>query len=276
MSQQPRLISKIFITGAILTETGLHIGGSKDGLDIGGVDLSVIKTHDGRPFIPGSSLKGKLRSLLARIEGSQKVARNKKSKEDAAIKTTDEDVKYLRTIFGLAGDEDDTNQELTRLIVRDAMLNLASSPNQSEYDDMDFAYTDVKFENTINRKKGVAEHPRQLERVPDQAHFDFELVLNVYDIDQEEYIVEKENEKLQPAVEGTSARDHYLYAISVAMRLLEDDYLGGQGSRGYGKIKFKNVAVKQKGLENYRYVEVANDEALNEFAAEFAPTEAEA
>lgn len=268
-STQPRLTGKIFIEGKIVTETGLHIGGSKDGLDIGGVDLNVIKTYDGRPFIPGSSLKGKLRSMLSRIEGTETIANRKGEKNPVRA---DEHVKYLRTIFGLAGEEDESTQELTRLIVRDAYLDVSASPNQDEYDEMDFKYTDVKFENSIDRKRGVAQHPRQLERVPAGATFDFQLILDVYDVDEAAYTpIDDQTDELKVAPESTSARDHYLNALSISMRLLEDDYLGGHGTRGYGKIAFQKVNVRQKVLKKYEYLELAEVEApVKAFAAKFS------
>ncbi|MDW8466916.1 MAG: type III-A CRISPR-associated RAMP protein Csm3 [Chloroherpetonaceae bacterium] len=102
-----KLIKKIFITGIIETVTGLHIGGSKTALDIGGIDLNVIKTARGVPFIPGSSIKGKLRAILAREEGSLDI------KQDSAV---------LQEIFGSANDKTQEGKP-ARLIVRDAFLD---------------------------------------------------------------------------------------------------------------------------------------------------------
>lgn len=84
-----KLTAKIIIRGRIQAVTGLHIGGSKSSLDIGGVDLNIIKTPHGVPFIPGSSLKGKLRSMLARVEGSPEVQ---------------EDPEYILKLFGSSGE----------------------------------------------------------------------------------------------------------------------------------------------------------------------------
>ncbi|NTU61315.1 MAG: type III-A CRISPR-associated RAMP protein Csm3, partial [Caldiserica bacterium] len=110
----PKLIEKVFISGKIVAETGLHIGGSKTALDIGGVDLNVIKTANGVPFIPGSSLKGKLRTILAREHGSTDV------KEDPEI---------IKEIFGAPNDKSEQgsnpkkeNGIPARLIIRDAFL----------------------------------------------------------------------------------------------------------------------------------------------------------
>ena len=208
-----KLIAKYFITGYIVAETGLHIGGSKTALDIGGIDLNVIKDAVGRPFIPGSSLKGKLRSLLAREEGSGDV------KNDSEL---------IQTLFGSANDK--TNEGTpARLIFRDAHLDEAHFRAQDAFRDLELEYTEGKWENTINRKTGEA-NPRQLERVPSGARFRFEIVYNAFDDGQ---------------------KDTHLDVVRKAMRLLEDDYLGGQGSRGYGKIAFVDVALKQKTIADY-------------------------
>jgi CRISPR-associated protein Csm3 len=238
-----KLLAKLIIKGQIETLTGLHIGGSKSSLNIGEVDLNVIKSPIGKPFIPGSSLKGKLRSLLARTFGS--------------VKDT-KDPLYIKEIFGSSGDnrEDDFEQgendenkgqkqqfRVTRLLVRDAELNETAFNTVFEDAEMDFPFTDVKFENVINRVTGTAEHPRQLERVPANAKFKFEMVYDVYD-DGEGLIEEGDNE--------TRLVKH-LGAIYHAMQLLQDDYLGGQGSRGYGKIRFgKDIKLLYKPITDYK------------------------
>lgn len=249
MSTPKKLVAKIFITGKIKAETGLHIGGSKSSLDIGGVDLNVIKTPKGEPFIPGSSLKGKLRSMLARVEGSEAV--NRSGAENKEAKVADEDFAYLNQLFGRSGDDKDgmAKGEVTRLVVRDASLDVKAFEKMDF--DLDDEYTTVKWENTIDRRKGTAEHPRQLERVPAGAQFDFDIVYDLYDDgDKEKYKPsdkEREHYGGQVKMERTIAEKH-AWSIFVAMKLLQDDYLGGQGSRGYGKISFKDVTVSQKSI----------------------------
>lgn len=217
----PKLIEKVFISGKIVAETGLYIGGSKTALDIGGVDLNVIKTAKGFPFIPGSSIKGKLRTILAREYGSTDV------KDDPEI------IKY---IFGAANDKNEQGSNAkkengisARLIVRDAYL-LESHFNNT-FNDLELEYTEIKWENTINRKTGTAEHPRQLERVPAGAEFSFSFIYNVFD---------------------DGKKEEHLNELIKAMKILEDDYLGGQGSRGYGQIKFSNVAIEVKTIADYK------------------------
>ncbi len=75
-----RLVKKIRISTTLELLTGLHVGGNSDNVEIGGIDNPVIKvsTKDNQPYIPGSSLKGKMRCLLEQVEGSAKVGGNDK------------------------------------------------------------------------------------------------------------------------------------------------------------------------------------------------------
>jgi len=224
-----KLTGKIFITGKIKLETGLHIGGSKTALDIGGIDLNVIKTSEGVPFIPGSSLKGKLRSLLA-IENNSFDVKN--------------DPEFIKEIFGESPSAD-SDGKITRLLVRDAFMDEEIKSKiknrEGEFSELEMDYAETKWENTIDRKSGTAQHPRQLERVPAGAIFNFELVYNEFD---------------------DKKTDDHINQIIKAMRLLEDDYIGGSGSRGYGKIKFVDVKFFKKDINNYsnnnQRVEVTN------------------
>lgn len=236
-----KLIGKAFISGRIVVKTGLHIGGSKAILDIGGIDLSVIKTG-GIPYIPGSSLKGKLRSILAREEGSLAIKRDSEVPEDMAV-----DSEKLNLIFGKGADKESEDGkkliipikcQLTRLIVRDALLDTEHfrdhfydiKPGDDAAEDELVSYTEIKTENTINRITGTAQHPRQLERVPAGAEFDFEMIYSVFD----------ETEKVE-----------HLNTLTQAMRILQDDYLGGSGSRGYGQICFENIKYEYKSIDDY-------------------------
>lgn len=204
-----KLVSKKIIKGTITLETGLHIGGSKSSLEIGGIDSPVIKTAKKIPYIPGSSLKGKLRSLLAKEHGASKIEKEPEN---------------LKKLFGFSGN----NAEITRLYVRDALLDVKHFDETFNKETLDLDYSQEKVENKINRAKGSAEHPRHIERVPEGAIFNFELVLNVYEGD-----------------------DDYIDLIKGAFNLLEDDYLGGSGSRGYGKVKISLKPVETKNYEQY-------------------------
>lgn len=199
-----KLLEKIVLQGTITLETGLHIGGAKTALDIGGLDLPVIKTPKGVPYIPGSSLKGKIRTLLAKKEGSLDI------RDDSDI---------LRQMFGgIELKEKNKKQEITRLIFRDAYLDVEKFKQDFPEEEvkLETNFTETKTENTIERKTGKAQHPRTIERVPAGAVFHFEIVLDKYDTDNSDKFVEK---------------------LKKGFELLEKDYLGGSGTRGYGKVK---------------------------------------
>ena len=199
-----QLIKKIKIQTSITLVTGLHIGGSSDNVEIGGIDNPVIKlaTRGNEPYIPGSSLKGKMRCLLEQTAGASKVGMDKK----------------VNNLFGITESKDlKTDNHPSKLIVRDAILSKESKEALLACDNLDMPYTENKWENVINRTKGIAEHPRQSERVPAGAVFNAEFVLNIWDDDKE---------------------DDLLALFEKGIRLLENDYLGGSGSRGYGQIKF--------------------------------------
>jgi len=195
-----QLVKKIRINTTIELLTGLHIGGSSDNVEIGGIDNPVIKiaTKDNQPYIPGSSLKGKMRCLLEQIAGSAKVGGNDK----------------INNLFGYS----QTNQP-SKLIVRDAMLTEASAKELRDCENLDMPYTEGKWENVIHRVNGTAEHPRQTERIPAGVSFDVEFVINVWDDDND----------------GKELVD----LLKKGINALENDYLGGSGSRGYGQIKFE-------------------------------------
>ncbi|MCG8342676.1 MAG: type III-A CRISPR-associated RAMP protein Csm3 [Chlorobiales bacterium] len=228
-----KLIEKVFISGKIIAKTGLHVGGSRTALDIGGIDLNIIKTSNGVPFIPGSSIKGKLRSLLAREYGS--VAVSKREKGVKTGETTDDDIPAMKELFGSAG-EKNANGTPARLIVRDAFLDTTHFEDEKKgglFDELEMEYTESKWENTIERKTGTAKNPRPVERIPAGAKFNFEIVYNVFD---------------------DGKKEEHLEEIIKALRILEDDYLGGQGSRGYGKISFDRDAMtyQYKSIEDYK------------------------
>lgn len=229
-----KFLGKAFIRGRIQLMTGLHIGGSKTSLDIGGLDLSVIKTADKEvPFIPGSSLKGKLRSLIAREVGSTTVENDSENHHE------------LFEIFGYPAENNpkkassNGSDSMARLLVRDAFLDTRPFEDKI-FQNLDFEYTEEKWENTIERTTGKALHPRQLERVPAGAEFSFILVYTVYD----------DKVSLNQSAEQYKCNWH-IGQIRKAMRYLEDDYLGGHGSRGYGQIVFREVQLRLRTVSHY-------------------------
>ena len=195
--------AKIKFSAQIRLETGLHIGASNAFAAIGAIDSPVIKDPIANlPIIPGSSLKGKMRTLLAKVY-NEKVA--EKPSDDSDI---------LSRLFGNSNDE---RFKMGRLIFRDAFLS-----NADELDSLGArSYTEVKFENTIDRITAEA-NPRQIERAIRNSTFDFELIYEI--TDKNENQVEED-----------------FKAIRDGLKLLELDYLGGSGSRGYGKVAFENL-----------------------------------
>ncbi len=197
-----KLEKKVIYTGTIILKTGLHIGGTNASLNIGGPDKFVVRNPlTNIPYIPGSSLKGKMRSLVEIANGETNGGKPSNNPESKAGQ-----------LFGTAGDSAENRP--SRLIVRDAELDL-SKPEM--FDNTDLPYTESKTEVAIDRVTSKA-NPRTFERVPAGAKFKLELVLNVF---------EGEDEK------GLKA------TLNQAIKLLEDDYLGGHGSRGYGQVKIE-------------------------------------
>ena len=226
------LKGKLLIKGTIKLITGLHIGTSGDFSAIGAVDTIVIRDSvTNKPMIPGSSLKGKMRYLLARTKYNS-------SLETKEIKEEDECIKRL---FG-SSDPIMTS----RLQFQDSLLSDKSIEDFKEFE-FDLPYTEIKYENTIDRIKGVA-NPRQLERVPAGSEFDFKVVYNV--------------EKIEDFEED-------MKNILLMMDVLEDDYLGGHGTRGYGRIKFKNLSLELKTYTEENKKELTTiEEEINNFRKE--------
>lgn len=201
--------AKIRLSGTIELASGLHIGGSTAFAAIGAIDSPVIKDPlTNLPIIPGSSLKGKIRSLLA------------KAYNDRPVKSPNEDVLRITRLFGAtSGGGNDGKQIIKgRLIFRDALLSNKEDLQQKGLR----TYTEAKFENTINRYSAVA-NPRQIERAIRGSQFHFELI---YEVDNAAEVSED------------------FETILAGLNLLELDYLGGSGSRGYGKITFNNVVAE--------------------------------
>lgn len=276
---QRKFLGKIIIKSTIIVETGLHIGGGGENLDIGGLDKPVIRDPlTLQPYLPGSSLKGKLRAILERYLNKPL---NRIRQEVSHYESDDvehgftqikgnfvafQGAKYcqLSRIFGSTGSDcwikrsiadsqgitdnktqtknipENSGEEYAkikgrnysaRLIVRDAHLTNKSAEQLSTVD-TGLYMTEWKFENSIDRVTSAA-NPRQFERVPAGSEFNFEMVYTVEDETQ----VEED-----------------LAHLAIALKILEDDALGGHGSRGYGKIKFTNFNIDYHNRDYYRQV----------------------
>jgi len=210
------------LQGKIKLESGLHIGGGDDTMKIGGIDNQVIKdVNTDMPYIPGSSLKGKMRSLLEWDTGlvgfgdgnpfSPKYMNGSfpEEKVESAIN--------LMKLFGasIVKDDEKVMKErdftlgITRINIGDCKLIEKENQKVSE----------AKYENVIDRQNGTAQHPRQTERVPAGVEFEYDIRLKIMDGDDEEALKA---------------------LVRKGMELVENDYLGGNGSRGYGRVSFSN------------------------------------
>lgn len=275
--QQKPLLGKLRLTSRLLIETGLHIGGGGENLNIGGLDKPVIRDPITRyPYLPGSSIKGKLRSILERL--LNKPLNRKGSRDTYRYESDDLESGFtevgqgqfiafegartcpISRVFGSTGiscwipstivrnqnldaTKDTKNIEgieclkakgrnaPARLIVRDSHL-LPDSSEKLKKIDTGLYMTEWKFENGLDRITAAA-NPRQVERVPAGSEFRFELVYTVEDANQ--------------AIED-------LKNLAIAIAILEDDALGGHGSRGYGKVKFHNFEFSYHDVERYRQI----------------------
>jgi CRISPR-associated protein Csm3 len=222
------LLSTHRVTATLVLRSGLHIGAGKDAIEIGGLDLPVVKhPFTQEPYIPGSSLKGKLRSLLEwalnRVENDGNVwGSNKNSQYDASDPV-------LRA-FGTTHKQ--WRGGPTRLLVRDAYLDPAWAAAIRE---QGLAFTEEKMEVSIDRLQGKAKDGglRRTERVPAGAHFELDMVFKVFDWNGDS---------------GKTDRD-CLNRVLEGLKLLERDALGGSGSRGYGRVRVENLKVDERDVQ---------------------------
>ncbi len=250
MSVQKPLYGKVVIRGVFRTLTGLHVGAGREAIAIGSLDNPVITDPvTKQPYVPGSSLKGKLRSLLERREARGKpsffnrdIGRRGFPIKIHVCETKEEAYSCpVCRVFGSSGGRNDQGSNFpARIRVRDAYLTSYSEKFLREAD-TDLLYTEVKNENALDRITAAA-NPRPVERVPAGTDFTFELV---YDVENLEHLQED------------------LENLAYCLAVLEDDYLGGHGSRGYGKIKFLLSSVQAKRVEAYQGDQKAAVEALD-------------
>lgn len=238
------LKGKVVILSEIKAITGLHIGGAAAGLDIGGIDNPIIRHPVTRePYIPGSSLRGKMRSLLDKHFGKEANKFIQRREPVVRVHECESEDEYANCvvcqIFGVTpGDQRRQWAHLkpTRLLVRDVLLAQDHEATaQLRRAKTDLPFTEVKWEAAIDRITSAAV-PRQNERVPAGAVFaPCEFVYGLYDLNGT----------------GCQRDTEWLRYVFKAMELLEDDYLGGYGSRGAGKIVFANITVMFKSHAYY-------------------------
>jgi CRISPR-associated protein Csm3 len=235
-----KLIGKLILEGEMHCETGLHVGAGKGSLEIGGADNPVVKDAHGRPYVPGSTLRGRVRALLEQATGaavpSELVFISKRKGQEVRIHQSDRPDDEICILFGRSpgrmekvggGDFESNHATPARLSVFDAPLITESITPQMR-ETLDDELTEVKSENAIDRITSQA-NPRTLERVPAGARFRVRLVLDLL-----------------------CAEDSALAPLVVqGLRLLEDDALGGGGSRGSGRVRFDKLKLTWRGKDYY-------------------------
>ena len=244
MTSAMRLYGRLFLDAEIHVITGLHIGGAGGKVAIGGVDNPVIRDPlTGEPIIPGSSLKGKMRSLLERWGGYEPnhaigQARIHVCKGEKGSTTYPNCV--VCNVFGVPGEIEFASP--TRLIVRDAFL----TPEGRRYlqtADLDLPFTEVKWEAAIDRITSAAV-PRQIERVPAGTVFRALRTRTLSPTGPEKG--DGEGEALMVYNLYFPQDLDWMKRVVEAMALVEDDYLGGYGSRGSGQVAFRHLRLGYK------------------------------
>lgn len=242
-----KLMGKIALEGVMECMSGLHIGASKENLEIGSLDSPVVRDPmTSEPYVPGSSLKGKLRALLEKAypellpnrDGGSGISRHECNDWEPGKnhnRNYNADFDYpgalqcpVCRLFGSTAPGQGNNFP-ARLKVRDMRLT-PQSRKELESIDTGLLFTEWKFENGIDRVTSTA-NPRNLERVPRGTKFDFSLVYDVEDL-------------------GTLNED--LSNLQLALALLQDDCLGGHGSRGYGHVRFELTKIEARTVDHYR------------------------
>jgi CRISPR-associated protein Csm3 len=255
-----KLAGKLILSADLHCETGLHIGAGKGSLEIGGADNPVVKDAFGMPYIPGSSLRGKLRSLLENALGltspSELVYVSRRRGQEVRIHQSDRPDDEICLLFGrnpgrmerVEGEPlESASASPARLTVYDAPLDPDSVTPQMR-ENLDDEITEVKSENAIDRITSQS-NPRTLERVPARARFRVRMVLDI--------LCEEDKALAARLLEG--------------LRLLEDDALGGGGSRGSGRVRFSDVKLVWRNRAFYssagEEIEIASGAGLAQIQA---------
>jgi len=209
-----KLIDYVNIKKTLVCKTGLRIGGSKGDIEIGGLDNPIIRDPLSKlPYIPGSSLKGKLRSMLEYSEGKVMDSGEPHGCTDRGC--------LICKVFGAHRIKEHSFGP-TRIIVRDALINAESEKELKENMESGSLYTEIKQEVSIDRRTGTASRagPRPVERVPAGTKFDLNITVRIFDEDDKNEIIA---------------------FIEKGLKLLNSDYLGGSGTRGYGWVEVADL-----------------------------------
>ncbi len=243
-----KLVKILEITAELELKTGLRIGGGDADMQIGGVDSPVVKHPITLlPYIPGSSIKGKIRSLLEWRSGAVGKRDHRGNAmtgplSSKSLEKGDKNEEYIKQIlwlFGVSADKYepstgtnyDQSVRLSRLSFSDSLM---TKKWQKEVEENRWATTEIKSENAINRMTSVANSPRQIERIPADTKFDFKVTMRLFDGDNEQSFIDM---------------------LLSGLALLELDSLGGYGSRGYGKVIFNDLKIDNE-LQQEKFAEI--------------------
>lgn len=229
-TNQKALRGKLDLRALLRVETGLHIGASSDFAPIGAVDSPFLRDPlTKQPILPGSSLKGKVRTLLARSFA-----------DGYFLNKIEDDAEEICRLFGSAA-KGSAGGRPARLQFYDIRMTEDSFARFNAME-LDTYIGEIKWENAIDRLTAGA-NPRQIERVPAGAEFDFRLV---YNIEHEDEVAED------------------MALLGDGLQLLQMDYLGGHGSRGYGRVSLHDFTVSYFSLSA---PDALTQEKLDEIAA---------
>lgn len=230
------LHGKVLLHGTLACRSGLRIGGSDGELAIGGLDATVIRDPLTRqPYIPGSSLKGKLRSLLERFSDKEFNHNGGTTNNPIWRHECADPACPVCRLFGASSPSRERGDNLpARVLVSDCFLTEESEKELAGIEG-GMPYTEWKTENGLDRITCAA-NPRQIERVPAGAVFAFSLIYSVDDL---------------------AAVNEDLCHLLTLLRLLEDDALGGGGSRGNGRVSVTLTAAEVRTRDFYLGTEPA-------------------
>ena len=210
-----KLDKRIIISGTIEAVTPLHIGSGKPEVELGEVDMPILRDPSGQPYIPGSSLKGRVRAeaeKIARKMGMDVCEPPDVNSMCGSKKGRVEDFCICCRIFGTAG-----------------KISLASKVKFRD------AYPLERVESllertgiAIDRKTGAVAKGAlyTIEAVPAGTQFGLEIV-------------------------AENLSDEELKLLKAALRSVEDSALGGSSTRGFGKVKITIESVRERTAGYY-------------------------
>jgi len=249
MNDRIHLLGRVKIMAELLLKSGLRIGASDTGISVGTINAIIRNPITTEPYVPGSSLKGKLRSLFEKAHARPQNKAVQRIRIHVCEKQSDYDDCPVCPIFGVSADDPEGTQfpkgAPTRIIVRDAALS-ETTRKDPRFQNLESEFSELKTEVAIDRLTSRAV-PRTQERVPAGASFDFEAVFNFHD---------------------RNDGKHFLNFCQ-SMRLLEQDFLGGSGSRGYGQVLFKSITLTRTKAKTFaadeapKKYETSDDEAIH-------------